>query len=43
MIYTKIMNISFKSDVYSKRIKMDAGEIISLILKGYKERNRNMP
>ena len=43
MIYTKIMNISFKSDIYSKRIKMDAGEIISLILKGYKERNRNMP
>ena len=37
------MNISFKSDIYSKRIKMDAGEIISLILKGYKERNRNMP
>ena len=43
MIYTKIMNISFKSDIYSKRIKMDAGEIISLILKGYKERNRNIP
>ena len=37
------MIISFLSDIYSKRIEMDAGEIISLILKGYKERNRNMP
>lgn len=37
------MIITFLSDIYSKRIEMDAGEIISLILKGYKEKNRNMP